>query len=459
MLDSDRHTRRVFLARAGGVAAAMAGWEMGHVPPAFARRRRHGSWPAAEWRLVASPGASLTRFHDAALRSSVAEVRTAADGDEARLVLERTRPFSLRNRILRLWIKVDAQSASDIVSVVVKAGSGRRPFSQLAYEEVLSPGGASGATRAYLRSTIKPGEWVPLTLGPPSFVGSSSAAEVDYLRLQDFAIGVSAVRGSRARLSFGGMELIEGDRHYPTGVVSFTFDDGLASVYRNAFPVLAARSFPGTAYVIRDLIQPQFEDSYMTMSDLHTLTRAGWEVAAHANLVADHNAYLGFVGVPRNQLIADVEDEVAWLQASGFTGSRDIALPQGYFDADVLDVLRTYGHFATVRTTDFHSIETLPVADPYRLRCLSYDPTVPIGPPDLAGSIMWRIDQLAAFGGWLILAFHDVTTPGGASAPPVADEATAISQADFEQIVAHVQGRGVPVRTVGQVWGSRPGRA
>lgn len=256
------------------------------------------------------------------------------------------------------------------------------------------------------------------------------------------------------------MNVVEGDPRYPSGVVSFTFDDGLASQYRVAFPTLQAYGYPATAYVIRNLIGSQDIGSYMSMDELADLSAHGWEIAAHADLIADHNAYLGFSGISPNQLITDVQQDAAWLSQSRFNGASDIALPQGYFDAEVSNVLKRYGHFTTVRTSDYRSIETRPLANPHRLRARMYDPTEPIGPATLPGSIAWRVERISRFGGWLILGFHDLLAPGGPGpVAPVINEGSAISGSNFQEVVANVAARRVPVRTVGQVWASEPGAA
>jgi peptidoglycan/xylan/chitin deacetylase (PgdA/CDA1 family) len=458
--------RRDFLQRVaglaaltGGIGSAVSACSLAPPTPRVADVRHLG-----DWQLLASPGAQVLSRHDAALDRQVVEIGTASDGSEARFICERSHPVNLSNRVLKLWIKVDAASASDLAYVAVKVGSGLVAFENFAYEEVLATGGPSQAREAYLLSTIKPGEWTPLTLGAASFVGLNlgNTGPVDFEMLEDFELAVAAIPGGRATVSFGGLEVLDGDPRYPHGVVSITFDDGLSSPFRLGLPALAAHQFPATAFVIRDLIGPGTADngSYLSDGQLRTLAGHGWEIAAHANLIADHNTHLGFVGLSRAALISDVEREVAWLTASGFNGARDIALPQGWFDTEVIRVLKEYGHFQTVRTVDFRTIETLPVADPWRLRARLYDPTVPIGPPSRVGSFQWRVDQISRYGGWLILGFHDMTSRrANAHAAPIVNEGSAILDTDFRALIDHIAQRGVPVRTIRQVWDTHPGQA
>jgi peptidoglycan/xylan/chitin deacetylase (PgdA/CDA1 family) len=422
---------------------------------------RSPSSPATDWRLLSSPGSVASSRWDPTLGRRVVQVTSGRAGEEARLGLERTSPVRLRNQMLALWLKVDADTAADVSYVVVKVGSGTVAFENVAYQEILRTGGtAPSAAASYLLSVIKPGEWTRITLGPPSFVGreDTNIDPVDFDHLRDFEIAVAADPGTQARYSFGGMDVIPGDPRFPHGVLSLTFDDGLSGPYQFARPVLERYNAGATAFIIRDLIErPVSNGLYLSLTQLHELQARGWEIAAHADLIADHNAHNGFVGLPTSRVIRDVEDEIAWLRSSGFNGSADIALPQGWFDQRVQNVLVRYGRFQTVRTVDFRSVETLPVADPHRLRARLYDHTEAIGPPGRPGSIMWQIDQLAQYGGWLILGFHNIVRRA-APTVPVINEGSAILATDFADIVTYASRR-VPIRTIRQVWGSHPGQA
>jgi peptidoglycan/xylan/chitin deacetylase (PgdA/CDA1 family) len=64
------------------------------------------------------------------------------------------------------------------------------------------------------------------------------------------------------------------------GMVSLTFDDGLASVWREAYPVLKSRGLTATVAVISRKLTSDDPD-YMTPAEVHALAGAGWEVASH----------------------------------------------------------------------------------------------------------------------------------------------------------------------------------
>jgi peptidoglycan/xylan/chitin deacetylase (PgdA/CDA1 family) len=395
------------------------------------------------WALVRSPGAELRHSYSAAIQRQVREVVTAANGSEARLALLRGKPVDLKNNVLRFWVRVPSQTARSVATITVKLGSGPTPFGSFSYQEIVVPDGGSG----YLLSTVKPDVWTPITIGPPSMVGVGDGV-VDYTAVQDLEIAATAVRGVRASLQFGGVDVVKRSRAFPHGVVSITFDDGLASPFRLAYPLLARHGFPATAYVIRQALGTAL---YMTRAQAHQLHGAGWEIAAHANLLANHNARIGMVGLPAGRALRDWRTQRQWLLHSGF-GGADFAYPKGYFDPSLLAELRHFGHFATARSCDFRSVETLPVANPLALRCHLYDHTVQVGPSSRPGTILWRIDQVRRYGGWLILGFHDlVSSTGNGRAIPVVNEGSAITVPQFTEIVNHLAAVKIPVRTVDQV--------
>jgi peptidoglycan/xylan/chitin deacetylase (PgdA/CDA1 family) len=361
---------------------------------------------------------------------------TQGDGTQARATIARVEPVSLRANLLRFWFQVDPESASHLRQILIQVGSGSQTFESFAYQAIVEVDGIDSYESEYL----KPGEWVSITVGPAS-LASFGAGLVDFGAVRDFAVSVTDDGLGSAILYFGGMQVVPAETAFPRGVVSLTFDDGLASTYQHALPVMSRRGLRGTAYLIHELVG---ETGYLATHELDELQVAGWELAAHADSVRVHNAPHGLIGIPRTDRLEDWRRDRAWLSSRGSRGFNNLALPQGLFDQTVLVDLAGYGAFKTVRTSNFRSIETLPVADPYRLRSTGYDVTVPLGPPDRLGSLKWRIDQIRSYGGWMILTFHEVVERDA--------RGSAISISTFSDLVEYIAQQNVPVRTVAEVW-------
>jgi len=64
------------------------------------------------------------------------------------------------------------------------------------------------------------------------------------------------------------------------GMLTLTFDDGLASVHAHAFPILKKYGIPATTGIIAVRLR-NGDDDFMNVAQLRELVLAGWEVASH----------------------------------------------------------------------------------------------------------------------------------------------------------------------------------
>jgi hypothetical protein len=119
-----------------------------------------------------------------------------------------------------------------------------------------------------------------------------------------------------------------------------------------------------------------------------------------------------------------------------YRGSEHFAYPYGEFDSELLRSL-VQKHFQTARTVEGH-VETLPPADPYRLRAVVVTNTTT--PEEVAQQVRAAISG----GDWLVLVFHRIVESG-------ADQETKYLKADFERIVEELAGMGVDVMTASEV--------
>jgi peptidoglycan/xylan/chitin deacetylase (PgdA/CDA1 family) len=338
--------------------------------------------------------------------------------------------------MLRVWLRLDPRTIGRLATVGLVVGSGVRAFDRQAAATLADYTSSDTGTE-----WVKPGEWAGITLKPASFENRNGV--IDWAHVRDVEFTVSDRGRGGTNVDFGGFDVLPATSSPPLGLVSFTFDDGFRGVVNNARPALAEHGFVGTAYIIRDLITPGESGTYMSPTDLHALQDSGWEIAAHADRLAVHNAHDGLLSLPLREVRRDWENERRYLHAGGFNGQRDFAYPQGYFDLSILAMARQ--HWVAAASTFGRSIETVPPADRYRLRRTFCYPGSRVGPPTSPGTIEWLVEQTSRYGGWLILGFHDIVSEGPTS------ESDAVNVTLLRQIAHYVASRNLTVKTVGQV--------
>lgn len=227
--------------------------------------------------------------------------------------------------------------------------------------------------------------------------------------------------------------------------ISFTFDDIYASQYTNARPILAAKGWAASAYVIQDRLDTA---GFLTTAQLYTLADLNdWDIGLHAYSSTVHNAANGntsYSATP-DVLRDDWTAQQQALQALGHSrGLGHYAYPQGKYDLTTLVEVRK--RFLSARTTISRAIETIPPADLFRLRAIQCGNTTALTPNGTVGTLEWYVDQVGTYGGWLILCFHDVIT--------TATSTLEFSTANFQTLCDYIQTSTIPVRTVGEVLGA-----
>jgi peptidoglycan/xylan/chitin deacetylase (PgdA/CDA1 family) len=210
------------------------------------------------------------------------------------------------------------------------------------------------------------------------------------------------------------------------GVVSFSFDDGYDEHYDVAAPILSEVGLRATAYVMPDQVGQQ---GYMTFDQLHALQRVfGWDVASHH--------FTPFTEFAPGELGGVLDGIRRALRAKGFArGVRHLAYPLGKHDAGIVALVRP--RFATARLAS-GGPETLPPADPHRLRALNVLRSTP--PEALVAAAERARDERE----WLILMFHFLVEA------PQLDTEYAIR--DLRAAAAGIADSGVLVRPVSEVW-------
>lgn len=240
-------------------------------------------------------------------------------------------------------------------------------------------------------------------------------------------------------------------------VVSLTFNDGLASQYKYAAPLLQQHGFDGTFYVASNWVKT-FDPNYMRFYELDELYRQGNEIGGmgkdHQDLTAtydtDATADLAF---KRDQVCGDFEALTQW-------GYHPVSFtyPFGVTNTQAQQLVRDCG-FLTGRlpgglsATGPDYAEALPAATPLALRSAN----LPGGPVTLQ-SLQNAVTAAGANGGgWLPFAFNHVCKQGQSGysscmSTPQALDADVLD--DFLAWLKTQEAEGVTVRTVADVMGA-----
>lgn len=239
--------------------------------------------------------------------------------------------------------------------------------------------------------------------------------------------------------------------------VSLVFNDGLATQYRNAAPLLQSRGMTGTYYVASSWVKSN-DAKYMRFYQLDELYRQGNEIGGmgkdHKSLTATYDPDpAADLAYKRDQVCGDhqaLQDwgyhpvSFAYPGAAENSAAQSLVRDCGFTSGRVAGGLSAAG---PVRA------EPLPPANPMRLRAL----TTPPG----AVTLQTLQDAVTAAGadagGWLPIAFNDVCSSADASYATCMNgnkpvDATVL--ASFLDWLGTQASEGVSVSTVRQVMGA-----
>lgn len=205
-------------------------------------------------------------------------------------------------------------------------------------------------------------------------------------------------------------------------LVSYTFDDGWESSYKNATPLLEKDGFRATYYLNPATIDTS---NFMSSSDVSTLGNRGNELASHGYTHQDFTTLTGssidYQLKHAYQYFNEVYDE----------HSIDFATPFGSNDPQVTYYARKY--YASLRGL-MSGINTKQNLEPYNLRTFYIKSDLP--PAKLAAALA----ETKARNGWLILVCHRVETTNQGE--------ETITLAEFEQQLDLVKRSGITVEPV-----------
>jgi peptidoglycan/xylan/chitin deacetylase (PgdA/CDA1 family) len=232
---------------------------------------------------------------------------------------------------------------------------------------------------------------------------------------------------------------------FSSGMVTVALDDGWASEYSNALPILQADKLPATFYIIGSEIGDT--PDYMTAAQIKQLVTDGDEIGNHTWDHPDNPALATFTSTQIQQEFQKAQTAIQ--QQIGVTPTT-CAYPDGSYNATVLQVAQSFG-FKACRsvdtTTDTYGANTpgmLAIADQYNLHLMDVNVDVTTPPSEIEAAI----DYAKANNVWVILTYHAVTADG---TYPGGDQ-YASKTADFQTEMNYLASSGVPVKTLASAY-------
>lgn len=214
---------------------------------------------------------------------------------------------------------------------------------------------------------------------------------------------------------------------FKTGAVTLRFDDGWASQFENALPVMDMYGFKGTFYIVsRQTLDAGFS-GFMSQDQVRTVYRDGQEIGAHTRTHPD----LATLSASQQQAeIAGSRDDLLSWNVGPVTS---FAYPYGSYTATTVGLVRDAG-FSSGAASIYGDVT--PSSDQFQLERFGVDTGV------TAAQVEQKIDEAMARHDWLILTFHriDDSASDGYTTPP----------AEFAEIAAYLARTHTPVVTIAE---------
>ena len=209
-----------------------------------------------------------------------------------------------------------------------------------------------------------------------------------------------------------------GGTTFDQGMISFTFDDGWASAYQNAYPLLDKYGIKGTEYAVEDTIGDS-ADGFMTSTQLLDLQNRGYEIEGHTKTHVDLST------INSTQLTDEVVNSKSDLEAMGINTITSFDYPYGVYSTAIEQVVKNSGYLGA-RTSDAGYVQK--GDDPYLLKAMTIMNTTSVS------QIEQWIDSANANKTWLVLVIHQVDDLGNPYD---------ISPSNLSQVVDYVHQSGI----------------
>ena len=183
--------------------------------------------------------------------------------------------------------------------------------------------------------------------------------------------------------------------------ITITFDDGFASMYANAYPIMKEFGLKGNVAVNALPIQEEWR-GYMTLANLKELDGQGWAMISHTM------THPFLTTVTDSALKWELVENRKWLERNGFRGAYILAIPYHQWGereraAAKLYYSATRGYFADQFSPPKYA--RMPITEPYDLT--AYEPEWgPWSTPEGRQKLRDHLDRAVAQGAHVDIFFH-----------------------------------------------------
>jgi uncharacterized repeat protein (TIGR01451 family) len=207
------------------------------------------------------------------------------------------------------------------------------------------------------------------------------------------------------------------------------FDDGNEAQYTKAFQYMKSQGILGTAYVNGYNIG---NDGVLTISQMQEMNDAGWIIGNHGY------QHLKLDELTIEQIKQVLLANINYLNSIGLSdGAYHVAYPGGYYNDNVLDVLKDLG-VLTGRSTTEQLIPTLNGVDLYRL------PGYTIYNTTTVSMVKQYVDNAIQSNSTVLLLFHNILDSN-------ADEYSYLTS-DFQNIIDYIKSTGIECLNINELY-------
>ncbi|HKU18146.1 MAG TPA: polysaccharide deacetylase family protein [Candidatus Saccharimonadales bacterium] len=217
---------------------------------------------------------------------------------------------------------------------------------------------------------------------------------------------------------------------FTKGMVSITFDDGSASQYTNALPILTTDSFAATFYLNGDTLG---DSGYLSEAQVASLASKGHEIGSHLY----HHSDMVQLDTPTIQSeLSGNKTDLQQILGSTYP-ITDFASPYGSYTSGNIDTVMQYE--SSHRTTD-GEFNTKANLDPRQIHGRLVDANT-----TTAQVQQWLADAKNQHA-WLVLVYHGVTT--NPATDGAGEEGYAVTPSVFKSQMSAIQASGLSVKPV-----------